>query len=418
MPPATRPGFLVETWRANDHGRGRRRSVAQAVLAEAGGEGSARRVDVDVLSIGGVDEGLDVLDVGRDDRDRTTTAESLGDRDEQSVNTGDLVAGLSDLFRVGLVEGVLGDVAQLAGTVVGLDGPGDVDLNAGATEPVDHPVDESVVFGLARTGLAHHRAGDVQRADDLPVHELPVGIEQFLVAGQAGNRSAIEQEVAAFPGGHADAEDQVAALARSFSYSAVLSTPWASSSSPTSLKRACCASTSRRSASSMKTSGEKPLLEAPLLDASMSSSFGIAGIVAPRMGPGTTSACSRAFPTSAHDGRRPRPMAAGGERRWPRSCLSPIGIEGCRWGHFGRRIADPWLCSSCLRVQPLRGLCSSGPKAKVGGSGGGGAKAQAEEAQAGGQRQRAVGRTWGEPRTRAKPGEPESSGRAAGCVDR
>jgi hypothetical protein len=35
------------------------------------------------------------------------------------------------------------------------------------------------------------------------------------------------------------------------------------------------------------------------------------------------------------------PMAAGGENRWPRSCLSSclaIGIERCRWGQLKRRL--------------------------------------------------------------------------------
>ena len=144
------------------------------------------------------------------------------------------------------------------GTLVGLDAAGDVDLDIGAADPVDHAVDERVVFGLAGMDLAQHGAGDVPRPGEGGPEEPSVSEELLVVAGQAGDRPAVEQEVAAFTAGHDGADDQVAARARSFSYSSVPSMPSASSSSPSSSKRACWASTKRRSSSSMKPCSHTP----------------------------------------------------------------------------------------------------------------------------------------------------------------
>jgi hypothetical protein len=166
-----------------------------------------------------------------------------------------------------LVQGFLGDVTEFAATVVGLDRAGDVDVGGGATDPVDHPVDQSVVFGLACTDLDHYLAGDEESADELLVEEPLVAEEHLVITGKGADGAAIQQDVAAFAACHEAAEDQVAALASSFSYSSVPSTPSASSSAAASSMRARLDSIKMRSASSMKTSGEAPLLETPFGEA-------------------------------------------------------------------------------------------------------------------------------------------------------
>ena len=317
-------GISSKTWRENAHG------------AAAGGV-SVGGIDVDVLATGGVNERLDVDRVGREDRDGIKKAASLNDRDDLAVDSGDLVA-----------EGFFGLEAKLAGTLVQVDAAWDVDLGAGSAEPVDHSVYERVVSGVARMDLARDRTRDVQRSTAGKFQESPVAVEQLVVAGECAHRPAIEQEVPAFPAGHDGADDQLAALARSFSYSAVPSTPSASSSSPSSLKAACWASTSRRSASSTKPCSHTPLGVAPLplLETSMSSSLGMPQIVAP-----TGNGLGEDLGTGARGaGQSPKPdhthQDHGGVEDPPRANAS------------GPR--ESWIRDRQQRWQRLRGITTSG----------------------------------------------------------
>jgi hypothetical protein len=286
------------------HAEVQRGAQRPAGVVGVAGLASAGEFDFDVLGAGRFDQGFDVLGVGREDRDGTEAAAVLGDRHDLRVDAGDLLA-----------EDFFGLEAELAGASVDLDAAGDVDLDAGAAQPIDHPVDESVVFGLAGMALALDRARDVQRSDDLSVEEACVGTEQFVVAGQGGHRPSIQQEVAAFAACHVE---EMPKSTSSLAYSSVQSTPWASSSSSSSLKAACWASTSRRSASSMKPNlvkpaGCAPLLEAPLLETSMLSSLGMPQIVAPASAPDKTLASTHTM------GAQPAFGSTGQHRRCGRN---------------------------------------------------------------------------------------------------
>ena len=67
---------------------------AQRPAVVVGVRGLARSIDLDVLGTGRFDQGFDVLDVGREDRDGTVAvaAAVLGDRDDLGVHAGDLLA--------------------------------------------------------------------------------------------------------------------------------------------------------------------------------------------------------------------------------------------------------------------------------------------------------------------------------------